>query len=248
MAFQVRIRINRNRVDVLSVASSSHEFEQFTIGELKKKALRMFPGVDDPTRLKVIFGQDELEDYQTFESCSIQHLSVLVILLRFPGGGGPPKSTGNESVGKVTETAGLLGASLAIDEELHNLSSFAQSRAEQGKIQESDSASQYKGATKPHSGTDLYDFSKKRSDSSDVSVRVRREEKKGKEKYDQPPAEASSVQPDADLQFLQSLLPALKRMDLRRREFAKASIQQLVFEIEFNRSYVKPSEMMKLAL
>ncbi len=67
-------------------------------------------------------------------------------------------------------------------------------------------------------------------------MRLRREEKK--EKHDQPPAEASSVHPDADLQFLQSLLPALKRMDLRRREFAKASIQQLVFEIEFNRELI----------
>lgn len=46
MAFQVRVRINKNTVNVLSVASSSEEFEKFTIKQLKKKALSLFPGVN----------------------------------------------------------------------------------------------------------------------------------------------------------------------------------------------------------
>uniref|UniRef100_A0A8C2AWK8 Ubiquitin-like domain-containing protein n=1 Tax=Cyprinus carpio TaxID=7962 RepID=A0A8C2AWK8_CYPCA len=88
MAFQVRVRINKNEIKVLSVATSSDEFEEFTIAKLKEKALSLFPGVKDPNRLRVIFGQIELEDDQTFKSCSIQHLSVLVVVLLMPGGRG----------------------------------------------------------------------------------------------------------------------------------------------------------------
>ncbi|XP_048015355.1 uncharacterized protein LOC125247870 [Megalobrama amblycephala] len=73
-----------------------------------------------------------------------------------------------------------------------------------------------------------------------------REEKKGEEKVDPLPAGASSVQPDADLQFLQSLLPALKRMDIRQREHTKLKIHQLVFDAEFN-APSPPSEGMHRA-
>ncbi|KAK7117960.1 hypothetical protein R3I94_023244 [Phoxinus phoxinus] len=86
MAFQVRVRINKNTINVLSVASSSEEFEKFTIGKLKEKALSLFPGVNDPERLRVIFGESELKDEQTFENCEIEHLSVLVVVLLMPGG------------------------------------------------------------------------------------------------------------------------------------------------------------------
>ncbi|KAI7807739.1 putative polyubiquitin-A-like [Triplophysa rosa] len=86
MAFQVRIRINKNAIKILSVATSSDEFEKFTIGMLKEKALNLFPGVDDPGALRVIFGQNEPEDDETFESCNIEHLSVLVVVLIMPGG------------------------------------------------------------------------------------------------------------------------------------------------------------------
>uniref|UniRef100_A0A673FQV6 Ubiquitin-like domain-containing protein n=1 Tax=Sinocyclocheilus rhinocerous TaxID=307959 RepID=A0A673FQV6_9TELE len=88
MAFQVRVRVNKNEVKVLSVASSSEEFEQCTIRELKRRALSFFPSVNDPDRLRVIFGPNELEDSQTFESCDIEHLSVLIIVLQVPGGRG----------------------------------------------------------------------------------------------------------------------------------------------------------------
>lgn len=36
----------------------------------------------------MIFGQNELNDDETFESCNIEHLSVLVVVLRMPGGVG----------------------------------------------------------------------------------------------------------------------------------------------------------------
>ncbi|KAK2910833.1 hypothetical protein Q8A67_002966 [Cirrhinus molitorella] len=56
MAFQVRIRINKNTIKVLSVASSTEEFNRFTFGKLKEKALHLFPGVNGPEDLRVIFG------------------------------------------------------------------------------------------------------------------------------------------------------------------------------------------------
>ncbi len=46
MAFQVRVRVNKNEIKVLSVASSSEGFEQFTIEDLKEKALSFFPAVN----------------------------------------------------------------------------------------------------------------------------------------------------------------------------------------------------------
>ncbi len=46
MAFQVLVRMNKNKVEVLSVASSSYEFQKFTIKKLKSIALILFPGVD----------------------------------------------------------------------------------------------------------------------------------------------------------------------------------------------------------
>ncbi|TRZ03621.1 hypothetical protein DNTS_032847 [Danionella cerebrum] len=78
--------MNKNDIKTLSVASSSDEFEQFTIGKLKERALAHFPGVPDPERLRVIFGTEELEDDGTFESYNIEHGSLLVFVLQLDGG------------------------------------------------------------------------------------------------------------------------------------------------------------------
>uniref|UniRef100_A0A672L7C9 Ubiquitin-like domain-containing protein n=1 Tax=Sinocyclocheilus grahami TaxID=75366 RepID=A0A672L7C9_SINGR len=77
MAFQVRVRVNKNEVKVLSVASSSEEFEQFCV------CLGLI-FLSDPERLRVVFGQTELEDDQTFESCDIEHLSLLMMVPKMP--------------------------------------------------------------------------------------------------------------------------------------------------------------------
>ncbi|XDV53609.1 hypothetical protein PO909_022064 [Leuciscus waleckii] len=91
MAFQVQIRINKNTIKPFGVASSSEEFEKFTIGELKERALGLFPGVNGNFKLSFAiftFNEGDLEDNQTFKSCGIEHLSLLVVVLRMPGGGG----------------------------------------------------------------------------------------------------------------------------------------------------------------
>ncbi len=45
MSHQVRVRINKNTIKVLPVATSDEQFEKFTIRELKEKTLLFFPGV-----------------------------------------------------------------------------------------------------------------------------------------------------------------------------------------------------------
>lgn len=183
MAFQVRIRINKNTVKVFSVAASSEEFENFTIGQLKTEMLtqNFFPGVNDPERLRVIFGPNELEDSQTFKSCDIEHLSLLIIVLRLPG------------VKDLNSLRVMFG-----DDELEDDQTFA---------------------------------------SCNVG-------------YDSPIVGAFSTSSggdgDPDLQFLQSLLPALKRMDLRCREHAKLRMHQLVFDVEFNDSSGSSNPHLKL--
>lgn len=44
--------------------------------------------LSDLDLLRVIFGRDPLEDHQTLEFYNIKHLSLLLFLMRMPGGGG----------------------------------------------------------------------------------------------------------------------------------------------------------------
>nr|XP_055063028.1 transcription factor Adf-1-like [Misgurnus anguillicaudatus] len=46
-----------------------------------------------------------------------------------------------------------------------------------------------------------------------------------------------AVLPDPDLQFLQSLLPALKRFDIQSRALVKLKMHELIFEAEFKRPH-----------
>uniref|UniRef100_A0A673MNQ0 Ubiquitin-like domain-containing protein n=1 Tax=Sinocyclocheilus rhinocerous TaxID=307959 RepID=A0A673MNQ0_9TELE len=91
MAFQVRVRINRNEIRVLSVAYSTFTFHEFEIEKVHFiELICICLGLiflSDPKRLRVIFGQNELQDDQTFKSCDIEHLSLLMIVLQVPGGG-----------------------------------------------------------------------------------------------------------------------------------------------------------------
>ncbi|XP_048036035.1 uncharacterized protein LOC125261523 isoform X1 [Megalobrama amblycephala] len=233
MASRVRIRINKNTIKVLSVASSSEEFERLTIRDLKRKALSLFPGVNDPNRLRVIFGQNELEDDQTFQSYNIEHLSLLVIVLRLPEGRGTPDPGGTKAPRRVNEAVGLtgnffkyFGASNAVENSdwLKVGRSFHERRSE---IQDYNSLS---AAAESLSIAD-HDWRGRPSTPSNVNMRDRREESA----Y-QIPEGASAVPSDPDLHFVLNLLPSLKRMDLRHREHTKLRIQQLMFEAEFEDS------------
>ncbi|XP_057183902.1 E3 ubiquitin-protein ligase RNF19B-like [Triplophysa rosa] len=85
MAFQVRVKLNRTTIKTLSVATSEEEFLRTTTKDLKEKALHIFPGVSDVNRLRMFFGQLNLEDDKTLEFYKIKHFSVVHIVLKMPG-------------------------------------------------------------------------------------------------------------------------------------------------------------------
>ncbi|ROL44068.1 Ubiquitin carboxyl-terminal hydrolase 64E [Anabarilius grahami] len=85
MAFQLFIRFNDERDTVLDVADSSKEFDETKVREVKKK----FRPVDDDEKLdliRVIFGTEQLEDEKTLGFYKITHGSVLIFVMRKPGG------------------------------------------------------------------------------------------------------------------------------------------------------------------
>ncbi|ROL48368.1 hypothetical protein DPX16_4194 [Anabarilius grahami] len=88
MVYQVLVNFNYSKNKVLEVADSLEEFNKTTIRELKEKLKQKIPGAPDLDLLRVIFGRDPLEDHQTLEFYIIKHLSLLLFLMKMPGGGG----------------------------------------------------------------------------------------------------------------------------------------------------------------
>ncbi|ROL41861.1 hypothetical protein DPX16_3489 [Anabarilius grahami] len=88
MIYQVLFNFTDSKNKVLEVADSLEEFNKTTIRELKEKFREKIPGVPDLDLLRVIFGRDPLEDHQTLEFYNIKHLSLLLFLMKIPGGGG----------------------------------------------------------------------------------------------------------------------------------------------------------------
>uniref|UniRef100_A0A672L9C6 Ubiquitin-like domain-containing protein n=1 Tax=Sinocyclocheilus grahami TaxID=75366 RepID=A0A672L9C6_SINGR len=89
MVFQVLICFNKNNKPLL-VAEDETTFQNTTILDLKKKLKIKIPGA--PGRLnsndvRVIFGKYPLEDNRTLSHYNIKHLSLLLIVLKMPGGG-----------------------------------------------------------------------------------------------------------------------------------------------------------------
>ncbi|XDV53614.1 hypothetical protein PO909_022069 [Leuciscus waleckii] len=90
MIYQVLINFHDKNNKPLEVADSAEKFEKTTILELKKKLIEKFCGAPDPDDVRVIYGADPLEDHQTLGFYKIKHLSVLLFVLKMPGGGGGP--------------------------------------------------------------------------------------------------------------------------------------------------------------
>lgn len=86
MVFQICLRINRNTIKTLPVASSHEQFDKFTIRELKRKVLKLLPGINDAHIPRIIYVNSELEDDQTFESYKIKQMSVLIVVFGMPEG------------------------------------------------------------------------------------------------------------------------------------------------------------------
>ncbi|XP_016115531.1 ubiquitin-like [Sinocyclocheilus grahami] len=85
MVFQVLICFNKNNKPLL-VAEDETTFQNTTILDLKKKLKIKIPGAPDPDDVRVIFGKYPLEDNRTLSHYNIKHLSLLLIVLKMPGG------------------------------------------------------------------------------------------------------------------------------------------------------------------
>ncbi|KAL1250933.1 hypothetical protein QQF64_018729 [Cirrhinus molitorella] len=86
MIYQVLINFNDRKNKPLEVADSEDKFNKTTILELKKKFKEKIPGAPNPDDVRVIFGKDPLEDHMTLTFYKIKHLSVLLIVMKMPGG------------------------------------------------------------------------------------------------------------------------------------------------------------------
>ncbi|KAK9951829.1 hypothetical protein ABG768_017704 [Culter alburnus] len=87
MVYQVLINFNDKKNKPLEVADNETNFNKTTVLDLKKKFKEKIPGAPDPDDVRVIFGKDPLEDHMTLLFYKIKHLSVLLIVMKMPGGG-----------------------------------------------------------------------------------------------------------------------------------------------------------------
>ncbi|XP_016350220.1 polyubiquitin-B-like [Sinocyclocheilus anshuiensis] len=88
MAFQVLINFDDMKNTPLNIVDSSEEFKKTTVKELKERFRFKIPGAPDPGHLKVFLGNNHLEDHKTLGSYKIQHLSVLIFVMKMPIGKG----------------------------------------------------------------------------------------------------------------------------------------------------------------
>ncbi|XP_039514446.1 ubiquitin [Pimephales promelas] len=81
----VGIKGEKKTVDV---ATSEEDFNKMTILAFKKKLLEKLPGQagDDPSNLRLLYTDKQLEDNDTFLDHQIKDRSTLFMVLRLPGG------------------------------------------------------------------------------------------------------------------------------------------------------------------
>ncbi|KAL6486781.1 hypothetical protein MHYP_G00034070 [Metynnis hypsauchen] len=87
MVFQVIIQFKHNKP--ITVAPTEAQAMGTTVGELKELFLKAVPGAPGPDMIRMVFGTESLEDDRTLGSYHIKHLSVIVAVMRMPGGGEP---------------------------------------------------------------------------------------------------------------------------------------------------------------
>ncbi|XP_051975577.1 uncharacterized protein LOC127638193 [Xyrauchen texanus] len=87
MNIQIYLKINKDTIKTITLATSDEEIGKATVRDVKKKALCHFPGVGtDISRLRLIYNGTDLEDEKTLESYKIENLSVLQAVLKMRGG------------------------------------------------------------------------------------------------------------------------------------------------------------------
>ncbi|XP_028668971.1 polyubiquitin-like [Erpetoichthys calabaricus] len=85
--YQVIINGLRDEKTTIDLGSSEEEMNNTTVLELKTKILQRLPGnSDSPEDLRLIFANKQLEDSAKLSDYQIKDKSIILMVLRLPGG------------------------------------------------------------------------------------------------------------------------------------------------------------------
>ncbi|XP_078065200.1 uncharacterized protein LOC144491366 [Mustelus asterias] len=92
--YQVFVPGKEGKKVAVDISHSETEFNKMTISKFKKKLQEELP---DPFAgdnvVRLLFGNSQLEDENTFSDYQIKHRSTILWVLRLAGGGGPKPGT-----------------------------------------------------------------------------------------------------------------------------------------------------------
>lgn len=88
--YQVIVHGLRGETVEVNLCRTEEQFKNMTVRQLKKKIWERFPWLAGEKHLRLIFIDKNLdEDDALLSDYGIQHMSIIQVVMRLPGGGGP---------------------------------------------------------------------------------------------------------------------------------------------------------------
>ncbi|XP_032438413.1 uncharacterized protein LOC116732395 [Xiphophorus hellerii] len=88
--YQVRVHGLRGEKFTIDLGNTEEQMQRFTVGQLKEKIFEMLPYIAGDENLRMIFTDKNLEgDTSLLSEYGVQHMSVIQVVIKVPGGGGP---------------------------------------------------------------------------------------------------------------------------------------------------------------
>uniref|UniRef100_A0A3B5QCX2 Ubiquitin-like domain-containing protein n=1 Tax=Xiphophorus maculatus TaxID=8083 RepID=A0A3B5QCX2_XIPMA len=89
--YKVVVRGFRGKTFNIDLCNTEEQMQRFTVGQLKEKIVEKFPDIAGNEILRLIFLGKQLEgDSSLLSEYGVQDMSVIQLVLRVPGGEGPP--------------------------------------------------------------------------------------------------------------------------------------------------------------